>query len=190
MQAVAWHCYAQNTAWGVLSDFHSSHSGVRQYMTECWTSPSTGWSQAADFTVGPLQNWASGALAWTLGSDTSYGPHLSTDGACTTCRGLFTVSDAGAYELQVDYYMMAQFSRFMPRGGTVLAGSGSYAYGDGSGVQSAAVLNADGSRSVVIENKFGNDIYVTLTTTTSGETWSGLLYKNSVTTWVLPASKK
>jgi hypothetical protein len=36
---------------------------------------------------------------------------------------------------------------------------------------------------VVIENKFNNDVYVTLTTK-SGETWSGLTHANSVVLYI------
>ena len=186
VNTVAWHCYAPNNNWGTLTDFHNKHPGVDQYMTECWTSTTTGWNQAADFTMGPLQNWARGALAWTLGTDNAQGPHLP--GGCTTCRGLVTVdAQAGTYKFQVDYYMMAQFSKFMPKGAIVLDGSGSYTYSGGAGIQSVATLNPDSTRTVVIENTFGNDVYVTLTTS-SGETWSGLIFANSVVTWVLPAA--
>lgn len=156
-------------------------------MTECWTSPSTGWSQAADFTMGPLQNWASGAMAWTLGSDTAYGPHLSS-GGCSTCRGLVVVdTSAGAYSFAIDYYMMAQFSKFMPSGGTVLSGTGSYTYGDGTGIESVASLNPDGSRTVVMTNKFANDVFVTVDLKSGGQ-WSGRVYQNSVVTWALPSA--
>lgn len=187
VQAAAWHCYASNNDWGVLTDFHNKHPSVAQYMTECWTSPSTGWSQAADFTMGPLQNWASGALAWTLGSDTTYGPHLSGDGPCPTCRGLVVVdTSTGNYDFAIDYYMMGQFSKYIPKGATILAGTGSYTYDDGTGLQSVASLNPDGSKTVVMTNKFSNDIYVTVSLT-SGKQWSGRVYKNSVVTWTLPA---
>lgn len=186
---VAWHCYATNNSWDVLTDFHNTNPSVKQYMTECWTSStSTPWSQAADFTIGPLMNWASGAMAWTLGTDNSDGPHLSGSGPCDTCRGLVTVDAAsGTYTFQVDYYMMAQFSKFIPKGAVVLSGTGSYLYSDGTGMQSVATVNPDGTRTVVIENKFDNDVYVTLTTQ-SGETWSGMTYANSVVTWLLPAA--
>ena len=76
VNTVAWHCYATNNDWTVLTDFRNSNPSVTQYMTECWTSPETAWNQAADFTMGPLQNWASGAMAWVLGTDTNYGPNL------------------------------------------------------------------------------------------------------------------
>lgn len=185
--AVAWHCYATDLNWDVLTEFHETNPDTLQYMTECWTSPTLNWSQAADFTMGPLQNWASGALAWTLGSDTAYGPHLTT-GGCTTCRGLVVVdTTTGTYELAIDYYMMAQFSKFMPSGATVLDGSGSYTYSDGTGIQSVASLNPDGTRTVVMTNKFANDVYVTVTMQ-SGSEWSGVVYQNSVVTWVLPAA--
>ena len=182
---VAWHCYANPLNWTVLTDFHNSHNGVTQYMTECWTSPTTGWNQAADFTMGPLQNWASGAMAWTLGTDPNYDPHLP--GGCSTCRGLVEV-DAGSdsYTPQIDFYMLGQFSKFIPKGAIILDGTGSYDFGNGK-VESTASLNPDGTRTVVIENTFANDIYLYLATQ-SGETWSGPLYAQSVTTWLLPAS--
>lgn len=154
-------------------------------MTECYTAQETAWNQAADFTMGPLQNWASGAIAWTLGTDTNFGPH---SGGCSTCRGLFTVNTgAGTYNLEVDYYMMAQFSKFIPRGATVLDGTGSYDYGNGQKVESTATINPDGSRTVVTENTFGEDIWLRIKMQ-SGESWNGKIVANGVTTWRLPPS--
>ncbi|KAG0645223.1 hypothetical protein D0Z07_8804 [Hyphodiscus hymeniophilus] len=183
VNTVAWHCYATNVDWTVLSTFKQSNPNVVQYMTECWT-PSTGsWNQAADFTMGPLQNWASGVAAWTLGTNAQDGPHLS-EGGCATCTGLVTINNGG-YTFETAYYMIAQFSKFMPPGATVLSGTGSYTYSSGGGIQSVASLNPDGTRTVVIENTFGNDVYVHLTTS-SGQEWSGNVVTESVTTWVLP----
>ena len=186
VDTVAWHCYATDVDWTVLSQFYSSNTGVKQYMTECWTPASGSWHQAADFTMGPLQNYASGVMAWTLGTNTDDGPHL-TSGGCDTCQGLVTINSADSYTLNTAYYMMAQFSKFMPSGAIVLNGSGSYTYSSGGGIQSVASLNPDGTRTVVIENTFSNDIYLTLSTE-SGEEWSGNIPSESVTTWVLPAS--
>lgn len=185
VKSVAWHCYATNVDWTVLTQFHNTNPAVTQYMTECWTPKTGSWHQAADFTMGPLQNWASGVTAWTLGADSSDGPHLSS-GGCDACTGLVTINSDGSYTFETAYYMMAQFSKFMPPGAIVLSGTGSYTYSGGGGVQSVASLNPDGTRSVVIENLFGNDIYVTVSTQ-SGQQWSGNIPSNSVTTWVLPA---
>lgn len=184
VNSVAWHCYAPNVDWTILSKFHSTNPSAKQYMTECWTPAGT-WNQAADFTMGPLQNWASGVAAWTLGTDSNDGPHLSS-GGCSNCQGLVTIENGG-YTFQPAYYMMAQFSRFMPPGAVVLNGNGSYTYSGGGGVQSVASVNPDGTRAVVIENTFSNDVYVSLSTA-SGEEWSGNVPSESVTTWVLPVS--
>ncbi|PWY86751.1 beta-1,6-glucanase [Aspergillus heteromorphus CBS 117.55] len=187
VSTVAWHCYATDVDWRVLSDFQSANPSATQYMTECWTPASGTWHQAADFTMGPLQNYASGAIAWTLGTDTSDGPHLSS-GGCDTCQGLVTVTDTDeGYTLNTAYYMMAQFSKFMPPGAIVLNGTGSYTYSGGGGLQSVASVNPDGTRTVVIENLFGNEVYVQVEMG-SGEVWSGSVPEESVTTWVLPAS--
>ncbi|PYI24016.1 putative beta-1,6-glucanase [Aspergillus japonicus CBS 114.51] len=182
--AVAWHCYASNVDWTVLSSFHASNPNTEQYMTECWTPASGAWHQAADFTMGPLQNYAAGVMAWTLGTDANDGPHLSS-GGCATCHGLVTVNSATSYTLNTAYYMMAQFSKFIPPGAVVVSGTGSYTYDNGGGVQSVASVNPDGSRTVVIQNTFGNDVYVTVTLG-SGAVWSGNVPEESVTTWVLP----
>lgn len=186
VDTVAWHCYATDNQWSVLSDFHNANPAANQYMTECWTSSEyTTWAAASGFTIGPLQNWAQGSLAWTLATDQNDGPHLSS-GGCDSCRGLVVVNtDTNTYEFQVDYYMMAQYSKFIPQGAVILNGTGSYTYDGGSGIQSVASLNPDGTRTVVIENTFGNDVYVTVDTT-SGQEWSGNVYANSVVTWVLP----
>lgn len=51
VKTVAWHCYATNNDWGVLTNFSKANPGVRQYMTECWTSPQTPWYQSIDFVM-------------------------------------------------------------------------------------------------------------------------------------------
>ncbi|SMQ49340.1 unnamed protein product [Zymoseptoria tritici ST99CH_3D7] len=182
--AAAWHCYAGTLNWTVLTDFHNKFPNKKQYMTECYTTNTTGLNWVAGFVMGPLQNWASGSIAWTLGTTDKNGPYLSAEsGPCKVCRGLFTTSN-GNYQLNVDYYVMAQFSKYIPVGATVLSGSGSYNF-DNGGIQSVATRNPDGSRTVVIHNSFANDVYVTLTTK-SGQTWSGNTPANSVTSWILP----
>jgi glucan endo-1,6-beta-glucosidase len=183
VDTVAWHCYADPLDWSVLTDFKNSNPNVTQYMTECWTPSFGEWYQASSFTIGPLQNWASGVMAWTLGTNSSDGPSLTT-GGCSDCTGLVVINDDGTYTLQTAYYMLAQYSAFIPSGATLLDGSGSWTFADG-GIESVASLNPDGTRTVVIQNTFPADVYVNLKTT-SGEEWSGDIPKESVVTWVLP----
>ncbi|KAI1164458.1 glycoside hydrolase family 30 protein [Nemania serpens] len=189
VDSAAWHCYASNLDWGVLTTFHNDYPGKHQYMTECWTSPQTSWYQSSKNTIGPLQNWAEGSLMWTLGtwtqaSDGTFGPYIQ--GGCGTCRGLFMVNQAaGTYEYTIDYYILAQYSKFIPKGAVILSGTGSYSYDGYKGIQSVASRNPDGTRTVVIENTFDNDVYVHVTTK-SGQVWSGNTLARSVTTWILP----
>ncbi|CZT14719.1 related to Endo-1,6-beta-D-glucanase BGN16.3 [Ramularia collo-cygni] len=187
VDATAWHCYAPTPDWNVLSEFHEKFPNKKQYMTECYTTADLRWDQVATFTMGPLQNWASGAIAWTLGTDDSFGPHLDGD-ACQNCRGLVTANSNG-YTLTNDYYVMAQFSKYIPQDATILNGSGSYTYTDGNdngkGIQSVASRNPDGTKTVVIWNSLDDEHYVT-TTFGSGKVWSGNVPGKSVTSWILP----
>ncbi|RFU29397.1 hypothetical protein B7463_g6919, partial [Scytalidium lignicola] len=187
VNTVAWHCYATNNSWDVLTQFHQANPNAIQYMTECWTSPTNTWYSTADFVMGPLQNWASGSIAWTMASSTTYGPHLP--GGCTTCRGLVSIDiEQGTYVKTLDYYLIGQFSRFIPRGAIALNTTGSYDFGGGAKLEAQAFVNPDQSRTVVIQNNFGNGIYVTVTMG-SGEVWKGPVYGKSLTTWVLPPAK-
>lgn len=213
---IAWHCYFTNTSggpgldWSALSTFHDTNKAkypnlnLTQYMSECNTpAPEAGghWWGAANFTMGPLQNWASGALSWTLSTNiytgptptnasamvTNYGPHLST-GGCYNCRGLFTVYNSTYYETNIAFYMLAQFSKFMVRGSTVVNTTGSTQIIDGVvGVQGIGAVTPIGQRVLVVLNTNSTALNVVLSTQT-GETWSGPVPALSVVTWVLPAT--
>lgn len=80
---------------------------------------------------------------------------------------------------------MSQFSKYIPPGATVLSGTGSYSYDDGTGIQSVATKNPDGTTTVVIWSKLNDDVLLT-STFASGAVWSGNVPARSVTTWVLP----
>ncbi|KAI5919573.1 putative beta-1,6-glucanase Neg1 [Camillea tinctor] len=189
VSAVAWHCYAPNLDWTVLTEFKKRNPTRGQYMTECWTSHLTPWYQSSSNTIGPLQNWAQGTMmrtlgTWPIGSNDTYGPYIPH--GCGTCRGLF-VADAGTatYEYTVDYYMLAQYSRYIPKGAIILDGTGSYSYEGYQGIQSVASINPDSSLTVVIENTFANDVNVTVDLK-SGDRWCGNVPPQSVVTWLLP----
>lgn len=131
-----------------------------------------------------MQNWAAGSIAWTLGTTFNYEPHLP--GGCNTCRGLIEVNKtAGTYTKTTDYYMMGQFSKFVPRGAIGLSTTGSFVVKNEQKLEMAAFLNPDRSRTVVIQNGFPYSSNATVTFA-SGESWTGQIHRKSVTTWVLP----
>lgn len=91
---------------------------------------------------------------------------------------------AGTYSKTPDYYFIGQFSRFVPRGSIALQTTGSYDYGNGQKVEAQAFSQPDGTRIVVIQNGFNNAMDVTVTFK-SGQTWTGPLHAQSLTTWLL-----
>ncbi|CCG80914.1 putative Beta-1,6-glucanase [Taphrina deformans PYCC 5710] len=182
--AVGWHCYATDTDWRTISAFAAANPGIEHFMTECWTSPTVPYSNVADFSLGPLQNQASGVMTWTVATDGRDGPAMP--GSCTTCRGLVVVDTAaGTYTHSLDYYMMGQFSKFIHRGAVALTTTGSYDYGHNAKFQAQAFLNPDGSKVVVIENTFAGDHLHLTVTLKGGAVYSGKVLGEAVTTWVI-----
>ena len=126
-------------------------------------------------------------IAWALGTYTNGGPALSGNEQCQQCTGLVTVdANGGSYTKEIDYYMMGRVSKFMPKGGHIVNGNGSYLYQDDTGMESVASINPDGSRTVFIQNRFGHDIFVRVKSEAEGQTWNGRVPGSSVTTWDLP----
>ena len=194
--AVAWHCYAADaTGWGVLSDFHESHAGVLQVMSECWTHlKDSTFFDLADFVHGPMQNWAVGAVAWTLGGSARY--DVSYPGGCGECSGLVQVDNSsGTYELTRDFYTLGQFSRFVRKGAVVLNGSSSSSSSSAAPLASPPLLqtthyiNPGGSRIVVFSHKSPIASLAQIDFA-SGDSWWGTLPARSVVTWVLPPAER
>lgn len=195
---VAWHCYAANNDWSVLSRFHEAYPKVKQYMTECWTHLATSsFFDLAHFVMGPLMNRASGALAWTLGGSTNYDvafmgskkarPWLPNP-ACEACSGLVQVDMAArAYHLTADFYTMGQFSKFVRPGAVFLRSSQEFNTDYASEeILMLAFQNLDGTLAIVARNgNMAEDLPLRVSLK-SGGFWTGTLPKGSLTTWVLP----
>ena len=86
---------------------------------------------------------------------------------------------------ETDYYMAGQFSRYIPKGASIVDGTGSYLYGDGTGMEAVASINPDGSKTVVIQNLFSKDIFAQVKLEGSSQKWTAKVPASSVTTWVL-----
>lgn len=183
--AVAWHCYSGTSGWDVLSTFHQKHPDKKQYMTECWThEPGSSFFDLPNFVTGPLQNFASGALAWTLGGSAKF--DVSYPGGCAPCSGIIQVDrDSHTYQKTRDFYTLGQFSKFVAKGAHFLTGTGSYTYPDGTGVQATQFKNPDGSKVVVVVNEMHNSLSTQIDFA-SGEIWNAEIPGRSVTTWILP----
>ena len=69
----------------------------------------------------------------------------------------------------------------------VVNGTGSYLYADSTGLESVAAVNPDGTRTVVIPNRFSSDVFVSVHTERESQPWNARVPALSTTTWVLPA---
>lgn len=191
VSASAWHCYEGNTEpghWDPLTRFHNKFPHLDQYMTECYTARGhSDWIFTSTFTMQPLQNWANGIMAWALGTWTDGGPALAGSVPCHICTGLITVDpNTGSWTKEVDYYLIGQYSKFIARGGHIVNSTGSHLDSSGMGIQAVASINPDGTRTVVIENRFEQDMWVELKTESEDQSWHGWVIATGLTTWVLP----
>lgn len=54
---------------------------------------------------------AKSVLLWNLALDENYGP---TNGGCLNCRGVITIKNDNTYLKNVEYYLLAHYSKFIP----------------------------------------------------------------------------
>lgn len=115
----AFHCYG-----GVPADMdmvHNNHPDKDIFATEC-----SGGTWSTDFAsnlywnlynlfIGQLRHWSRSVMFWNLALDPNHGPQVGVNGGCNGCRGVVTV-DSNSYNLEVEYYMLGHFTRFVQPG--------------------------------------------------------------------------
>ncbi|CAE6451753.1 unnamed protein product [Rhizoctonia solani] len=114
---VAFHCYASGGP-SQLETFHNAYPNKEIYFTECTGSFGSDWWSDIKWTmdniaIGAPQHWARTALEWNLASDESGGPTFPGTNSCTNpaCRAIVTIKSDGSYELNQEFYSLAQASR-------------------------------------------------------------------------------
>jgi glucosylceramidase len=143
---IAWHCYKGDvSAQGLV---HDAHPDKGTYLTEC---SGGGWNPQWDralhgfmrMFIGATRQWASGVVLWNLALDEHHGPHA---GGCTDCRGVVTIdSRSGRVTRNVEYYVLAHFSRFVRPGARRIDSTLS-----ADGVENVAFRNVDDGSIVVV----------------------------------------
>lgn len=121
VDGAAFHLY--NGDISALSQVHNAHPDKNLYFTEQWTSSSGNFGQDLNWHVknvmiGSLRNWSRVALEWNLANDAQFKPH--TPGGCSQCKGALTIQ-GNAVERNVSYYIVGQFSKFIPTGSIRIA---------------------------------------------------------------------
>ncbi len=147
LYATAWHCYG---GLGDMTAIHAARPDLTLYMTECSTGPTGIAGDATAQVLAAMANWASGAVLWNLALDTTGGPKMGV--GCVGCTGLVTVdANAGTYDYTINYYELAQFSKFVAPGSKHVARVG------GNGVSAEGFRNPDGTVVVVAYNAGTDD---------------------------------
>ena len=114
----AFHLYGGSV--NALTEVHDQYPQKNLYMTEQSVTENP-HSDTIDISepvkrvlIGATRNWARNVLLWNLAADPEFGPHTS-DGGCTGCVGAITLDGDNA-TLNVAYYAVAHFSKFVPPG--------------------------------------------------------------------------
>jgi glucosylceramidase len=121
VEGSAFHLYAGDIS--ALSQVHQAHPDKKVYFTEQWTSSTGDFGQdlqwhVKNVMIGSMRNWSTVALEWNLANDPQFKPH--TPGGCSQCKGALTIQ-GNEVERNVSYYIIAQFSKFIPPGSTRIA---------------------------------------------------------------------
>jgi glucosylceramidase len=144
----AFHLYGGES--DTLADVHRAYPNKNLYLTE---QSVTQWPGADSMDIaepvsrvliGATRNWARNVLLWNLAADPHAGPHTD-NGGCTGCFGAITL-DGDSATLNVAYYAVAHFSKFV-RPGSVHIGSSELEQ-----LSTAAFLTPDGKVVLVADN--------------------------------------
>ncbi|KXN82356.1 Endo-1,6-beta-D-glucanase [Leucoagaricus sp. SymC.cos] len=113
---VAFHCYAGS--YSNQDAFTSTFPNKEVYFTECsGTFGSDWWSDIKwyldNLWVGSISHGARSGLMWNIALDGSGDPRLPGTNSCggPGCRPLVTVNSDGSFELNQEFYAMAQASK-------------------------------------------------------------------------------
>lgn len=140
----AWHGYcgtpgvmtAVNTAFSTKGNYETEHSGV--------VSNSDQVKLDFEEVTHVMRSWGRAYVKWSLALDENSGPHT---GGCANCTPIVTVnSSSGAVSYGIEYYTMGHFSKFVFPGAARIYSS------NADGLVSAAFLNTDGSKALVVFN--------------------------------------
>jgi glucosylceramidase len=140
----AWHGYAGSP--GAMMVVDNAFPRFGTYQTEHSGGTWVQDQQKSDLEeiTQVIRNQGRAYVKWGLALDQNHAPH---SGGCGTCTPIVVVNRAtGAITYSIEYYTMGHFSKY------VLPGAVRAYSSNADGVVSAAFLNADGSKAVVVYN--------------------------------------
>jgi glucosylceramidase len=196
VNAIGYHCYSTpggvTDPYDVQTTFHDAYPDTPIYFTECsggsWATDAAGnldW-EVLNNIIGPMRNWAVASDYWTMATDPDSGPNVANaNGGCGDCRGMVTVDNSnGTFALNEDYYVWAQFSKFV-QPGAVRIGSPDL---ESSDLPNIAFKNPNGSIALAVLNDASSS--QTFGVDSGGHGFNYTLPANSIVTftWSPPGS--
>lgn len=170
---IGWHGYCATA--GVMTTFNNSFPAFGNYETEHSGFVNTDQVKL-DFEeiTQVMRNWGRAYVKWSLALDQNLGPHT---GGCGTCTPIVSInSSTGAITYTGEYYTMGHFSKY------VLPGAQRVYSSNTDGLVSAAFLNSDGSKALVVYNdsllpqafsvQWGNQSFAYTLSSAAGATFS------------------
>jgi O-glycosyl hydrolase len=173
----AWHGYGGTP--GAMLALAGKYPGKGNYQTEHSGGDWIADQVRTDFTeiIHTLRSSTRCFVKWNLCGDQNKGPHA---GGCGTCTPLVTInSNTGQATYTTDFYTLGHFSKF------ILPGARRIQSGNASGILSAAFLNPDGTRVLIVFNdtsgsnpfqvRWGSKAFAYVLPSNSGATfvWAG-----------------
>jgi glucosylceramidase len=160
VSGIGYHCYSipsgVSDPYDVQTTFHNAYPNTPIYFTECtggaWAdgqASNLDW-EALNNIIGPMNNWAVSSDYWGMALNPSSGPNVAnSNGGCTNCRGMVTVDNSnGTFTLNEDYYIWAQFSKFVQPGAVRIASPNL----ESSDLPNIAFKNPNGTITLVVLN--------------------------------------
>jgi glucosylceramidase len=144
----AFHLYGGDSS--TLTDVHNQYPNKNLYLTEQsvteWHNSTTiGIAEPVSrVLIGATRNWSRNVLLWNLAADPHAGPHTN-NGGCTSCFGAITL-DGNEATLNVAYYALAHFAKFVPPGSVRIGSS------EMEQLSTAAFLTPQGKIVLVVAN--------------------------------------
>lgn len=178
----AWHLYGGEIS--ALTRVHDAFPDKKIYFTEqsITQAPNAGYIDIApsvsSVPVGATRNWAKNVLLWNLAADPHAGPHTN-DGGCPSCYGAITL-DGDKATMNVAYYTIAHFSKFVPPGSVRIASD------DMEQMENVAFLTPDGKIVLVIANT--SNFPKTFDVRYHGKSFTTTLHDGAAATYVWQAN--
>lgn len=173
----AWHWYGGPA--GAMTTIQNLLPSKGQWVTEASGGTWVSSEIQTDFETITLsmRSFAKSYVKWGLALDQNRGPHT---GGCGTCTPLVTVNtNTGEPTYPIDYYTLGHFSKFVRSGARRVFST------NAPGLVSAAFLNPDGTRALVVYNETASDR--AFQTVTHGHAFAYTLPAFSGATFTWPA---